>query len=126
MPKEFSRLDRAAQVIQRELSRILQHEAKDPRLPSFISVTAVKVSKDFAYAKVYVTALIEEQKHQSMIEILNKMSGYLRTALSKEVLLRVTPELHFVYDESIEYASHLNAAIDQAIAHDQEGKESSD
>lgn len=123
MPKSFSRLDRAAQVIQRELSLILQREAKDPRLPKFISITAVKVAKDFAHAKIYVTGFVEGDAQKAMLDVLNGMSGYLRTALSKVVLLRMTPDLHFDYDESVGYAAHLSQAIDQAIAKDQEESE---
>ena len=125
MPKQFSRLDRAAQVIQRELARILQQEAKDPRLPTFISVSAVKVTKDFRHAKVYVTGFVEGEDKDLMLDVLNKMSGYLRTTLSKVVLLRVTPELHFVYDESVAYANQLKQKIDAAIAKDEGTEEPS-
>ena len=116
MPKSFSRTDRAAQVIQQELARILQHEVKDPRIPKFITVTAVKVSSDFRHAKIYVTGFVEGENQPLLIDTLNKMSGFLRTSMGKEVKLRSTPDLHFVYDESILHASKMAEKIDAAIA----------
>lgn len=111
MAADFKRTDRIAEFIMRELSVLIQRGVKDPRLPKFVTITTVKVSKDFSHAKVYFTAFGSDA--QEVLQILNGASGYLRTLLAKSMKLRIVPELHFVYDESIEYAKHLSRLIDE-------------
>lgn len=111
MTAEFKRTDRIAEFMMRELSVLIQRGVKDPRLPKFVTITTVKVSKDLSHAKIYFTAFGSDA--QAVLQILNGASGYLRTLLAKSMKLRIVPELHFVYDESIEYAKHLSRLIDE-------------
>ncbi len=111
---DFNRSDRVAELIQRKLALIIQTEVKDPRLPKFVTVSCVKVSRDMAYAKSYITVLGGESEVQKAVEILNKAANYLRTALARSIKLRVVPKLSFVFDESIEYSKRLRRLIDEA------------
>ena len=80
MPKEFSRTDRMADVIQRELSMLIQREIKDPRLPAIVTISGVKVTRDFAYAKVYFT-VFRNQSKLITISIIKKCIAQLCGAL---------------------------------------------
>ncbi|KTD46730.1 ribosome-binding factor A [Legionella rubrilucens] len=112
MSNDFKRTDRVAEMLQRKLSQIIQQEIKDPRLPSFVTISGVKVSGDLSHAKVYFTVLGDENKQAAAI--LNTAASYLRTALARTIKLRTVPQLHFVYDESIEYGRRLSKLIDEA------------
>lgn len=121
MPKEFSRAERVAQLIQRKLAHLIQREVKDPRLASFITVSDVEVSSDLSHAKVYISCLnSSDDEVKQTLEILKKASGYLRTKLGKDLKLRLTPELHFHYDSSITYGNRLSKLIDDAVAEDEQ------
>lgn len=113
MTNDFKRTDRVAQMIQRKLAQIIQTEVKDPRLPRFITVSAVDVSRDLAHAKVYITVLGEHCDKKELLSILNMAASYLRTVLARSIKLRVIPKLHFLYDTSIEYGSHMSQVLNQ-------------
>lgn len=122
MPKDFSRTLRVADQIQRELADLLQHEIKDPRI-SHITITAVEVTRDYAYAKVYYTTLSTQEKSSDLVgKALEKAIGFLRSSLSKRIKLRLIPELIFIYDKSIEQGAYLSKLIDEAVAQEQNNK----
>ncbi|STX30073.1 ribosome-binding factor A [Legionella beliardensis] len=110
MSNNFKRTDRIAEMIQRKLSQIIQQEIKDPRMPAFVTISAVKVSADLGHAKVYFTVLNSDIEQTA--QILNTAASYLRTALARTITLRTVPQLHFVYDESLEYGRRLSKLID--------------
>lgn len=118
MPKDFERKRRVAEQLQRELAMLIQQEIQDPRV-GMITVSAAEVSKDFAHAKVFITALDEEHGHQETIDALQHAAGFLQHELGKRLKLRTIPRLKFVYDESIERGSSLSALIDSAVKQDQ-------
>jgi ribosome-binding factor A len=112
MTKEFSRNQRVAEQIQRELADLLQFEVKDPRVQG-VTLTEVDVSRDLAHAKVYfVTHAHPEESTQALA----KAAGFLRTQLSRRLVMRSVPQLHFVYDESLDRGIRLSRLIDQAIS----------
>lgn len=109
---ESKRTERVAEMLQRKLSQIIHLEIKDPRLPSFITISGVKVTGDLGHAKVYFTVLNGDKELSETI--LNTAASYLRTALARTSKLRTVPQLHFIYDESIEYGRNLSKLIDKA------------
>lgn len=111
MNNRFKRTDRIAEMIQRKLATIIPTEVKDPRLKGFVTISAVKVASDLGHAKVYFTVFDEDK--QLAATILNAASSYLRSALARSITLRTVPQLHFVYDESIEYGERLSRLIDK-------------
>ncbi len=98
MAKEFSRSHRVAEQMQREIAQLLQFEVKDPRVSS-VTIIAVEVTGDMAHAKIFYSADKPSERLQQGLE---KSSGFLRTQLAKSMLLRTVPQLHFVYDASID------------------------
>lgn len=111
MAQHFKRTDRIAEMIQRKLAQIIPKEVNDPRLTGFVTLSAVKVSADLGHAKIYFTALNDDSN--VVASILNASSGYLRSILARSSTLRTVPQLHFVYDESIEYGQRLSRLIDK-------------
>jgi ribosome-binding factor A len=108
------RLRRVADQIQRELSGLLRAELKDPRV-GMITLTGVEVSPDLAYAKVFFTTLADAESLKRIEAGLRHATGFLRTQLGKRLKLRVTPELHFRHDVSVEHGVRLSQLIDAAV-----------
>jgi ribosome-binding factor A len=127
--KEFSRLDRIADQMQRELAVMIQREVKDPRLDAMITVSGVKVSKDLGYADVYVTVLGKEDKPEVIKEnmaILKQAAGFLRGRIGQSIKLRVVPQLRFHFDESVQRGQQLSSLIERAVAEDRKRNKESD
>lgn len=117
MAREYARSDRVADQIQRELARLIQRDMSDPRL-ELLSVSAVEVTRDLAYATVYVSSLTEKTSHKDILSVLHKANGFLRRELGKAMRLRIVPELKFKYDESIEKGMSMAKLIDDAVKND--------
>jgi ribosome-binding factor A len=99
-------------LIQRELSELLQRELRDPRV-GMITLTGVDVSPDFSHAKVMFTVLPKERLQDSLAG-LKRSAGFLRSQLARRLKLYTTPELRFEYDESVERGDRLARLIDSA------------
>lgn len=89
--------ERIATLIRKNIAEIIQFELKNPHL-GFISIPEVKVSKDFSYAKVYVSFIKEEDEKMGM-EVLEHSKGFIRSSLAKKMDTRRCPELTFVLDD---------------------------
>jgi len=118
--KEFSRADRVGAQMQRELALLLR-DAKDPRLAE-VTVQEVRVTRDLAHAKVYFTVL-DSTRAEAFTTILQRAAGFLRRELGRIMKVRTVPELHFVYDRSIEEGQRLSALIEEAVARDRGDKD---
>ena len=122
--REFQRTERLGAELQRELAVVLRNEVKDPRL-GLITVQEVRVTRDMSHAKVFFTCMDAEPK--STEELLNrKLAGFLRRELARRVRLRSMPQLHFVYDESIERGQQLSDLIESAVGRDASGDTNKD
>ncbi|MEH6608763.1 MAG: 30S ribosome-binding factor RbfA [Halioglobus sp.] len=115
MAKEYSRTQRVADHLQRELAGLIQHSVRDPRL-GMVSITEVEVSRDMGYAKVFYTLLgcESDQEAKESTEVLNKAAGFLRTQLSKDSNMRTIPKLRFHFDNSVGRGRYLEDLISQA------------
>ncbi len=124
MAREFARTDRVSQEIQREVAMIIQREVKDPRL-GMVTVNAVEVTRDLAYAKIFVTFFtLEGQNVDVSLEVLNEASSYIRTLLAKRIKARIMPELRFIYDSSMVDGVRMTTLVDKAVASDRHFDES--
>ena len=112
--KGFQRSDRVAEQVRRDLADLIRSELKDPRV-GMISLTAVELTPDYAHAKVFFTTLNSE--HLKEIEQgLKRASGFLRRELGRRIHIHTLPELHFIYDSSLEYGASMSALIEKANA----------
>ena len=94
------RQDQLGQVITRELSDLMRMRMKDPRI-GFASITAVEVTKDLSYAKVFVSVMGTPEEQRETMRGLRHASGFLRHELAQRLTIRHVPELTFQLDESI-------------------------
>ncbi len=113
--KGFSRKDRVAEQIRRELADLLRTELKDPRV-GMISITDVEVTADYAHAKVFFSTLAGSEHLEEVMTGLQKASGFLRRELGKRISVHMTPQLHFVFDQSLERGADLSKLIQEALA----------
>lgn len=125
--REFGRDLRVADFIRDELAAIIQLEMRDPRV-GMVSVNEAKVSKDLSWADVYVSSLEAqtEQDRASLIEVLNKASGYFRSELARRHSMRTTPKIRFHYDEVVETGPKMEALIESAVAADRQAEKHRD
>ncbi len=118
MAREYARTDRVGQQIQKEIAVILMREIKDPRL-SMTTVSAVEVTRDLAYAKVFVTFLtIGDQTNEESLAGLNSASGYIRRLLGKAMRLRIVPEVRFCFDETLTEGLRITELVSGAVQND--------
>ncbi|MHB1291821.1 MAG: 30S ribosome-binding factor RbfA [Sulfuricella sp.] len=117
MGKAFLRTGRVAEQIQRELADLIQMEVKDPRV-GLVTLTGVEVTQDYAHAKVYFTTMKSAEQAAKAQAGLEHAAGFLRSQLAHRMKLRIMPQLHFIYDTSVENGVRLSQLIDEAVASD--------
>ena len=122
MSRDYPRTRRIGDQMQRDLSALIRDEIKDPRL-GMVTISAVDVTRDLAYAKVYVTVLGDDQERKDSLAVLNRAAGFLRRLLGQRMVLRTVPQLKFVYDESIERGERLSKLIDSVAPRDDDRQE---
>lgn len=101
--------------VQKELSRIISREIKDPRIHEMTSVTQVMVTPDLKECKAYISVLGDEQAQADTLAGLQSATGYIRRELARSINLRNTPEITFYIDQSIEYAINMSKKIDNIM-----------
>ncbi len=110
MPKNEARLNRINEELKRELSQIINYELKNPNVTGMISVTRAKITPDFKYAKVYVS-ILNSKNTQKTMEGLKESSGFIRSQIAKTINLRITPELVFELDDSLDYGERIDSIL---------------
>jgi len=114
MPRDYSRTLRIAEQIQHDLAALIRLELKDPRV-GLVTLTDVEVSADYAHAKVFFTTLGTGDQIAAATAGLNHAAGFLRHELGQRMKLRGIPQLHFIYDQSVERGVRLSRLIDEAV-----------
>lgn len=118
MSREFKRTDRVGQQLVKALATIMQRDVQDARL-GMVTVNDVEISRDLAYAKVFVTFLPDdEEKVKVQLKVLNEKKGMIRTLLASAVRLRAVPELKFIYDSSIVDGMKMSELVSKVVRHD--------
>jgi ribosome-binding factor A len=110
------RKDRVASVIAREISEIIEHEIKDPRL-GFVTITTVDVSSDLKTSIVYFSSLNNKQEG---LATLNRAKGYIKSSLAHRVRMRYIPDIEFKIDNSFEYGKKIDALLEEISPDDKE------
>lgn len=128
MAREFSRTDRVAQQIHKEVALILQQEFKhrEPEV-GMITVSDVEVSRDLAHAKVFITFYAnDEEKAKSDLVKLKENESFVRGILGRRVRMRNIPAVHFFRDSSILEGARISELVNKAIASDEAKKTTPD
>lgn len=117
---DYSRTERIAEQVRRELAQVIRDKIKDPRV-GMLSIQSVEVSRDLKIAKVYFDSFDEAQAKESE-EGLNRAAGFLRRELARNLSLRSTPQLTFIYDDTELKANSLSALINDAVDSDKDNQ----
>lgn len=105
------KIERLNHAFMEEISMILMEEVRDEDL-KFVTITGCDITNDLSYAKVYFTVL-DKDKKEKVLEDINNAASFIRGKLSERIEIRHTPELKFIYDDSIEYGEKIEKIIDK-------------
>lgn len=105
-----NRLNRINEELKREISNIINYEVTNSNVTGLISVTKVKNSPDLRYARVYVSILNSKNVKQTLAG-LKSSSGFIRSRIAEKINLRVTPELVFELDDSMQYGEKIDTIL---------------
>ena len=114
MNKNSNRLGRIDEELKKEISNIITYNLKNPSITGMISVTRVKITPDLRYAQVYVS-ILNSKNVKETLAALKKSSGFVRTEVAKRINLRITPEIIFVLDDSMEYGERINKILKEIL-----------
>ncbi len=120
------RQGRLAEEIRKIVSELIQREIKDPRLPAMVTVTAVEVTADGSFAKIFLTVFNSDQDGEEKAKIqedaliaLQSAKGYMRREIGKLIKLHHIPDLIFKFDTSSEYGRHIEELLDEVVKKDE-------
>ena len=109
MQRENGREKKVAELIQKEVARLLQREFRDPRL-GMVTINEVRVSRDYSFSDIYFTVLPEDSSESAEL-LLNEASGFFRSKLAAKLSMRTMPKLRFRYDSSLEDGARVSSLI---------------
>ena len=109
-----NRLNRINEELKRKISNIINYEVTNSNVTGLISVTSVKITPDLRYAKVFVS-IINSRNTKHTLAAVKKSAGCIRSRIAQDVNLRVTPELVFELDESIEYGERIDSILEEIM-----------
>ncbi|MBI2565507.1 MAG: 30S ribosome-binding factor RbfA [Candidatus Schekmanbacteria bacterium] len=112
IPRPSARLERLAELLHQEISRIVKFDVKDPRTDS-VTITRVALSSDFRHAKVYYVASGAAVDRKSVEHGINSAVGFIQHLIGQRIRVKHTPTLRFIYDLSIEQGDHVVEALDR-------------
>ena len=104
------RIEKIQELMKQEISKIILQELKDPRI-GFVTVTQVEVSRDLSLAKVYISIMGSEEQIEGSWKGLQSSLGFMRREVGHRIRLRITPELRFVLDKSLDYSDHIQKLL---------------
>ena len=109
-----NRLNRINEELKRKISNIINYEVTNSNITGMISVTSVKITPDLRYAKVFVS-IINSRNTKQTLAALKKSAGFIRSRIAEDVNLRVTPELVFELDESMQYGERIDTILEEIM-----------
>lgn len=107
------RNERVRKTLMKEISDIIQKELRDSRIHGIISITDIEISHDNSYAKVYYSVFAPENEKEQTIKAISDNTSKIRYEVGKRIRLRVTPELRFIPDDSLERGSNITNLINK-------------
>jgi ribosome-binding factor A len=123
------RVERVAERVREEVSQILATEVADPGI-GLVTVTRVKVTADLSLARVYWTTLGDQIQRKQTAKALKRASAYVRHLLSERLSLRRSPEVKFLFDESVAAQDRVEQILqelkDEAAAHERDAGDAKD
>ncbi len=121
MPR-YRRTDRINEQLRQEISLLIREEVRDPRV-GLATITDVEASPELDHARVYVTALGEDEEKEAIVEGLRSAAPFIRGQLGKRLHMRRIPELHFQLDRKLENAMRIESLLREALPPEDEAPE---
>ncbi len=111
---ETTRQQKISKQIQKDCAEILQRDCAELFRGLLLTVTAVRISPDFSYAKIYVSVFPFE-RNEEVLALLDKNNWLIRRALGARVRnqLKSVPEIEFFLDDSLEYIDNIDRAMQE-------------
>ena len=108
------RNERVRKALMKEIADILQKEIRDTRISGIISIMDVEISNDNSFAKVYYSVFGgNEEDKEKTIEAIKLNTPKIRYEVGKRIRLRLTPELRFIYDDSMDRGAKVNELLEK-------------
>lgn len=107
------RMGRVNELLREEISLLLLHELKDPRVAALTTVTHVETSPDLEHARIHVSVMGTDEERDGAMKGLKSAEGFLRRSLAGRVKMRRVPALTFELDTSMERGAEMLALIDR-------------
>ncbi len=104
------RAERLGDLIKEEVSKIVLHELKDPRI-GFVTITRVRLSDDLRRARIYWSVYGDERAKEESSRGLESAKGYIRRELGRRVRVKYLPEIDFAFDDSFEYGERIEGIL---------------
>ncbi len=119
------KLERVNSELQRQISKIIVADIKDPRVQNgIISVTKVKTTPDLKYAKVYISVYADmDEKKKEAFDTVVRSRVFIRNMLKDAVQMRLIPELNFVIDDSLDYGMKIDKILSEMVIPPEETEE---
>jgi ribosome-binding factor A len=108
----FKRSQRIQELVHEEISRLIQHGLKDPRI-GFATITKVDLSDNLKHARIYVSIMGSEEEKNATLLGLRSAKGFIRNALGKNLHLKYIPELDFRRDESADHVEKISKILNE-------------
>ena len=107
------RAERVAEAIRRLAGEIVHNQLRDPRIKGFVTITKVEITPDLRFAKIYYTAICDDQKKELIARGLKSAKNYIRKRIGDELKLRYTPDISLRVDEGVEYSKRIDNILDK-------------
>ena len=107
------RNERVRKTLMKEIADIIQRELKDSRIHGVVSITDIEIAHDNSFAKVYYSVLASEEEKANTIKAITDNTAKIRYEVGKRVRLRLTPELRFIPDDSLERGAQVTELINK-------------
>ncbi len=108
----MSRVEKVAQAIKKEVGSIIHDELGDPRL-GFITIMRVEITRDLQLARIYFSVMGNQEQKDKAREALESASGFIRRLIGRRLKLRLTPEIVFKLDKSVEYSIDIAEKLER-------------
>jgi len=108
-----TRIIRINDEIARVTAEVIRSELSDPRIGTVVTVLRADTTTDLKHSKIFVSVLGEKEQQEKTMEALHKASGFIRKRVADIVNLRQTPELKFIFDDSIEHGMRMRKLIEE-------------
>lgn len=115
----MSRIDRVQEELRHHVSQIVQQELNDPRI-GLVTITRVEVNPDLREARVFFTTIDPEESLEAAVERLNASRGFVRKLIGERIRMKFTPQINFIYDDSLEKQGRIDDIIEKI--HEEEGE----